>query len=189
MSLILASGSPRRKELLSLITTDFTVIVSNAEEKTDEGLSPDKLVEALAKIKGDAVFKLHQSDTVIASDTVVSINGKILGKPHSKEEAFSMLSTLSGKTHTVFTGVYIKNALLEKVFCESTEVTFFDLTDEEINSYIKLGEPFDKAGGYGIQGPGAVLVKCISGDYYTVMGFPIGRINRELKANSEFGVN
>lgn len=181
MSLILASGSPRRKELLSLITTDFTVIVSNAEEKTDEGLSPDKLVEALAKIKGDAVFLRHQNDTVIASDTVVSVNGKILGKPHSKEEAYMMLRTLSGNTHAVFTGVYIKNALLEKVFFEKTEVTFFELSDDDINAYINTGEPFDKAGGYGIQGPGAVLVKCISGDYYNVMGFPIGRINRELK--------
>lgn len=181
MSLILASGSPRRRELLSLITTDFTVKVSNAEEKTEEGLSPDKTVEALAKIKGDAVFSEQPCDTVIASDTVVAIDGKILGKPHSPEEAFSMLRTLSGRTHTVYTGVYIKNSSFETVFYESTEVTFFELSDEDINSYIKTGEPFDKAGAYGIQGPGAVLVKCIRGDFYNVMGFPIGRINRELK--------
>ncbi|MCH5197539.1 MAG: septum formation inhibitor Maf [Oscillospiraceae bacterium] len=181
MSLILASGSPRRRELLSLITTDFTVKVSNAEEKTGEGLSPAETVEALAEIKGEAVFSLYPNDTVIASDTVVSIGGKILGKPHSPEEAFLMLSSLSGKTHTVYTGVYIKNASSKTVFSERTEVTFYELSGEEINGYIKTGEPFDKAGAYGIQGPGAVLVKCISGDYYNVMGFPIGRINRELK--------
>jgi len=180
MSLILASGSPRRRELLSIITTDFTVKVSNAEEKTEAGLSPAQTVETLAKIKGEAVFSENPCDTVIASDTVVAIDGKILGKPRSPGEAFEMLRTLSGRTHTVYTGVYIKNIRNEAVFHERTEVTFFELTDGEINSYINTGEPFDKAGAYGIQGQGALLVKTIHGDFYNVMGFPIGRISREL---------
>ena len=186
MSLILASGSPRRRELLSIVTSDFTVKASNAEEKTGPGCTPAETVEALSKIKGDSVFAENPLDTVIASDTVVAIDGVILGKPRSKEEAFSMLRTLSGRTHTVYTGVYIKNSSRETLFHERSDVTFFELSDDEINAYVSTGEPFDKAGAYGIQGKGALLVRRINGDFYTVMGFPIGKVSRELKA---FGID
>ncbi len=183
MALILASGSPRRKELLSYITPDFEIRVSDAEEKTEPGLSPAETVISLAGQKADAVLPtLGSGDVLISADTVVYIDGDILGKPHSREEAFDMLSSLSGRRHTVFTGVCITDGKKRVAFAERTEVEFFELSDEDVNAYIDSGEPFDKAGGYGIQGKGALLVKGINGDFYNVMGFPIGRISRELKS-------
>lgn len=183
MALILASGSPRRKELLSLITPDFEIRVSAAEEKVDPSLSPDETVCSLAAQKAAAVEpSLSDGDVLIAADTVVYIDGGILGKPHSREEAFSMLAALSGRKHTVYTGVCISDGKKRVSFAERTEVEFFALTAGEINAYIDTGEPFDKAGAYGIQGRGALLVKGIEGDYYNVMGFPVARASRELAA-------
>ncbi len=182
MGVILASGSPRRKELLSFITPDFEIRVSDAEEKTEPGLSPDKTVISLALQKAAAVEpSLKEGDILLSADTVVYINGGILGKPHSRKEAYEMLSALSGRFHEVYTGVCISDGKKRVSFAEKTEVEFFKLSDAEINDYIDSGEPFDKAGGYGIQGKGALLVKGIKGDFYNVMGFPIGRINRELE--------
>lgn len=183
MSLILASQSPRRKELLGYITEDFTVMVSDADETTDPALSPEETVKSLAQIKGEAVYSLCQSKTVISADTVVVLDDKILGKPHSAEEAFSMLRSLSGRTHTVYTGVCIISGSLKICFAEKTQVNFCHLTDSEINSYIATGEPFDKAGAYGIQGRGSVLISSINGDYYNVMGLPVARLNAVLKEN------
>lgn len=179
--LILASKSPRRKELLSLITTDFEIIPAKNDEIADPSLPPDKFVEALAAAKAEEVAALYPEDTVIGSDTVVSAKGEILGKPKDKADAFRMLSLLSGTDHSVFTGVaVIKNGEIHS-FTEETKVKFFDLDEFEIERYIATGEPFDKAGAYGIQDLGALLVEGISGDYYNVMGLPVGRLSRLLK--------
>ena len=180
MSLILASGSPRRKELLGLITPEFTVCVSGAEERVEPGLTPAETVLALSRLKGADVAKTHPSDTVIAADTVVALNGAILGKPTDAADAFRMLRFLSGKTHEVYTGVFIASGGREVSFYEKTDVTFYELTDDEINAYLATGEPFDKAGAYGIQGRGALLVKGIRGDYFNVVGFPVARVRRTL---------
>lgn len=183
MALILASGSPRRKELLHYISEDFTIEVSDYDEFADPSLSPEDLVIKLASGKGRIVAKRHPDDTVISADTIVALDKKILGKPHSAEEAFDMLSSLSGRTHKVYTGVSIRKGPNKTEFAESTEVTFYELSEAEIKDYIKTGEPFDKAGGYGIQGKGSLLVKSITGDYYNVMGLPVAKLARVLKNN------
>ncbi len=185
MSVILASASPRRKELLGFIYNDFTVCISDVKEEISEELTPDQTVCALARLKGAAVFEKHPDDIVISADTVVVLDGKVLGKPHSREDAFSMLSSLSGKTHTVYTGVAVFRKDLAFSFADKTDVTFYQLSEEEITAYINSGEPFDKAGGYGIQGKGSVMVKSISGDYYNVMGLPVALLYRKLK---EYGL-
>ncbi len=184
MAIILASASPRRKELLRFITEDFTVKVSDADETTDPSLSPEETVKSLAGIKGDAVAAICPGDTVISADTVVVLDGKILGKPKNPEDAFSMLSSLSGRTHEVFTGVCIICGDKKICFAQKTEVTFHELSEEEILSYIETNEPADKAGAYGIQGKGSLLVKSINGDYHNVVGLPVSALNRALKENS-----
>lgn len=184
MAIILASASPRRRELLKFITEAFTVKVSDAEEVTDPELSAEETVKSLAVIKGEAVAKDFPDDTVISADTIVVLDGKILGKPKNKEDAFSMLSSLSGRAHEVYTGVCVLHGCIKLVFAERTEVTFYSLTSEEIRAYIATGEPSDKAGAYGIQGKGCTLVKAINGDYNNVVGLPVARLNRLLKDNS-----
>lgn len=181
MALILASASPRRKELLGYITKDFTVRVSDADETTDPCMDAKDTVLHLAKIKGEAVHKDYPEDTVISADTVVVLGNNILGKPHSEEEAFSMLRSLSGRTHEVYTGVYIITPDETSCFYEETQVKFCELSDDDIRKYIATGEPFDKAGAYGIQGKGCTLISSISGDYYNVMGLPAAKLNRILK--------
>lgn len=186
MALILASASPRRQALMRYITGDFTVKVSKAEENAPAGLAPGALVEFLAKQKGDDVFAACSAeDVVIAADTLVFADGQPLGKPHTEKEACEMLRALSGRTHSVFTGVYIRAAAQSLGFYEETEVEFYPLTDDEIAEYVATGEPFDKAGGYGIQTKGGLLVKGIRGDYYNVVGFPLARIRRALRG---FGI-
>lgn len=184
MALILASKSPRRKELLSFITEDFAIKVSDADETLRPGMSPEEAVEYLSEIKGTAVARENNRDTVISSDTIVVLDNMILGKPHSREEAYSMLTALSGRTHEVYTGVCIIAPDKKISFACRTEVTFYPLTDEEIEKYIETGEPFDKAGAYGIQGKGALLIEGIKGDYYNVMGLPVARLQRALKENN-----
>lgn len=175
---ILASKSPRRKELLKYITEDFTVKTADVDETLPENISPSDAVLYLSKIKAEP-FK-NEKDIVIGADTVVAINGKILGKPLDTADAQKMLRRLSGKTHSVFTGVtVIKGGKETSFFCE-TKVTFFDLSDEEIENYIKTKEPLDKAGAYGIQGFGSLLVKKIDGDYFNVVGLPVSKLNRLL---------
>lgn len=181
MKIILASGSPRRKELLNNIGIKFDVIPSNADETLPASLTPAQAVEYLSKTKAHDVFLSHPDCAVIGSDTVVACDGKILGKPKNETDAFKMLKMLSGKTHSVFTGVTIMTEDETVSFYEETKVTFYELTDDEINSYIKTGEPMDKAGAYGIQGKGCVLVKKIDGDYFNVVGLPAARTYRELK--------
>lgn len=177
--IILASQSPRRRELLKYITSDFEVKTASVDETLENGISPDKAVEYLSKIKA-LPFK-NGVDTVIGADTVVSIDGKILGKPKDRDDAFNMIKTLSGREHSVFTGVTVICKDETKTFSVETKVKFFDLSDDEINAYIDTKEPFDKAGAYGIQGFGSLLVEKINGDYFNVVGLPVSKLNRVLK--------
>lgn len=182
---ILASASPRRKEILSNAGFDFEIIVSDADENISEDMTPEKTVEELAKRKALSVWESNKDAVVFGCDTVVAIDGKILGKPADDEDAFNMLRMLSGKVHTVSTGVCICSAEKLTVFSNTTRVEFYSLSDETIKSYIATGECRDKAGAYGIQGYGRVLVKEIKGDYFSVMGLPVSQASRVL---AEFGV-
>lgn len=175
MSLILASGSPRRRELLSLYTTDFTVCASDFDESTVTADTPAHLVEQLARGKCLAVSAQHPGDVVIGCDTVVDVNGEVFGKPHSVENAKQMLHALSGATHEVHTGVCISNGSRTESFVDSCKVSFFPLSEEEIDFYASTKEPYDKAGAYAIQGRAALWLDRIEGDYYTIMGLPLSR--------------
>ncbi len=178
---ILASASPRRKELLALAGVDFTVKVADVDEIIPANASPDKVVMSLALQKAQAVAKDNTDCIVIGSDTVVALDGVILGKPKDEENAKQMLTALSGRSHTVYTGVAIICGEKVKNFCEATEVVFNELSENEILNYIATKEPMDKAGAYGIQGKGCVLVEKIVGDYFNVVGLPVSRVYRELK--------
>lgn len=158
MKLILASGSPRRSEILKNAGYEFVVKPSSADESLPDGILPEDAVKLLSERKADAA-KIECSDVVLSADTVVALGNRILGKPSDKAEAFSMLRSLSGKTHSVYTGVTIKSAEKKRVFAVKTDVLFYPLTDDEINAYIATGEPFDKAGAYGIQGRAPSLSK------------------------------
>lgn len=179
--LILASASPRRKELLNMLQLSFQIASSDVDETYDAALSPEKIVQELALRKAKSVAKQHENATVIGADTIVVYENNILGKPKNAQEAVDMLTKLSGNTHAVYTGVAIVQASKTSLFYEKTDVTFWKLTEEEIDTYVQTGEPFDKAGAYGIQQLGATLVKKIHGDYYTVVGLPIAKTIRELK--------
>ncbi len=186
--IILASNSPRRKELLERIgITDFTVAAPNVDESVEDGLSPAEIVEQLSLRKARAAAKkAGPSDLIIAADTVVALDGAVLGKPRDKDAAFAMLTALSGREHHVFTGVTVLRGEEAATLHEETAVTFRQLTPEEIRGYIATGEPMDKAGAYGIQGIGALLVSGIRGDYCNVMGLPVFRLGQIL---SSFGVD
>lgn len=180
MKIILASGSPRRKEIMKNAGYDFEVKTSSADETLPDKIEADEAVKYLAEIKGNAV-NADENTLVVSADTVVALDGKILGKPKDKADAFSMLSSLSGRTHTVLTGVCVRLGEKKTVFCESTRVKFYPLSDGEIEAYIATGEPFDKAGAYGIQGKGALLVEKIDGDYLNVVGLPMARLDRVMR--------
>lgn len=182
---ILASASPRRKEILSNAGFRFDIIVSDCDENISEELSPEKTVEELAKRKAISVWENNRDSVVFGCDTVVAIDGRILGKPKDDEEAFQMLKSLSGRIHTVSTGVCICSKDRTEVFSNTTQVEFYELSDDTIRSYIASGETSDKAGAYGIQGYGNVLVKEIKGDYFSVMGLPAAQSARVL---SSFGI-
>lgn len=183
MKLILASGSPRRSEILKNAGYEFVVKPTSADESLPGGILPEDAVKLLSERKADAA-KIECSDVVLSADTVVALGDRILGKPSDKAEAFSMLRSLSGKTHSVYTGVTIKSAEKKRVFAVKTDVLFYPLTDDEINAYIATGEPFDKAGAYGIQGRAAVFVEKIDGDYYSVVGLPLSRCSKTSCATS-----
>ena len=185
--IILASGSPRRKELLEQAGISFTIKVSEADE-TITKKEPWEAVMELAARKARAVTEsgLEEEDViVIGADTVVAVDGKILGKPHSKEEAEEMLRLLSGRVHQVCTGVALlsrnQGSWRERTFYEETQVEMYPITEEEIREYVATGEPMDKAGAYGIQGRAAIFVKGIRGDYNNVVGLPVSRLSQELK--------
>lgn len=183
--LVLASGSPRRKELLEQMNLTFDIIVSRFEEHISLSVTPAELVEQLAYGKASEVFNRTQDAVVLGSDTVVTLDGDVLVKPDNREHARQMLTALSGRTHTVYSGVSILSEGQQSSFSVATDVTFWELTDSEISQYLDTDEPYDKAGAYGIQGFGAAFVKCIQGDYYSVVGLPISRTLRELAA---FGI-
>lgn len=180
-NLILASSSPRRKELLENLQLTFQTVSSDVDENYDPKWQPEEIVMELSLRKALAVSRQYPSSLVIGSDTVVVYDHSILGKPKNRDEAYSMLKKLSGNTHSVYTGVAIVTPKTEKKFYEKTDVLFWELSDEEINAYLETGEPFDKAGAYGIQGFGSLLVKKIIGDYFSVVGLPVARTIRELK--------
>lgn len=180
--LILASKSPRRQALLKSLDLDFEVRVKSIDESFPGTLEPLKVAEFLARKKSQAFGELEIDELVITSDTTVLINSKILGKANSKEEAISMLESLSGKTHQVATGVCLRTSRLEVSFTEVTKVTFDQLNTEDITYYIDVYKPYDKAGAYGIQEwIGMVGINKIEGDYYNVMGLPLNRLHKELK--------
>ncbi|MCR1951823.1 MULTISPECIES: Maf-like protein [Clostridium] len=185
MNYVLASGSERRQELLHRIVDEFDIIVSDFDErKILFNGNVDEYVIDLAKGKALSVKEsLKEEAIIIAGDTVVVLDDKILGKPNNEEDAYSMLKQLSGKTHRVYSGLVVINMYNNKVEKESlyTEVKFSNLTEEEIKSYIKTGEPLDKAGAYGIQGYGGVFIEGINGCYYNVVGLPLNLLNKMLK--------
>ena len=187
MSIILASQSPRRRQLLGQIGLDhFIVRPARGEEVMDPALSPAQLVEELSRQKAREVAGASDpGDLVIAADTVVAIDGRVLGKPHDREEACAMLSALSGREHTVYTGVTVCRDDRMLIQHEATQVRFRPLSPREIRAYVDSGEPMDKAGAYGVQELGALLVEGIRGDYFNVVGLPLCRLGQML---SQFGV-
>ncbi len=181
MRIILASKSPRRKELLSKLGYDFITYNINVDETIDSYDSYVDFVEKTVLKKAQFAKNDFPNDIVICADTIVVCENKILGKPHNKEEAYKMISLLSGRTHLVVTSVSIVYQNNYKIFTESTEVEVIQMTEEEIQGYINTPEPYDKAGGYAIQGIFSKYISRINGDYYTVVGLPLCRLNQELK--------
>jgi septum formation protein len=178
--IILASNSPRRRQLLDMLGVDFEVILGDVEERVDPELEPEQLVMDLAMRKAADVFVRHPDRTVLGFDTMVYIDGVPLGKPVSADDAARMLRLLQGRTHTVVTGCAIVTKKGSYSFCERAEVAFHPMTEAEINGYILSGEPFDKAGAYAAQGIGAKFIRGIQGDFFTVMGLPVARLYHEM---------
>ena len=182
MGIVLASRSPRRRQLLEQMgLRDFRIVCSDADETASPGLTPPALVEALSARKAAAVqHAAAAGDLIIAADTVVALDGRVVGKPADGPDAFAMLSALSGRRHQVYTGLTVVCGAQRLTEHEVTAVTFRSLSSAEICAYIATGEPMDKAGAYGIQGRGALFVEGIEGDYYNVMGLPVCRLGRIL---------
>ncbi len=179
---ILASASPRRQALIQLLGLPFFCVPSNADENLPCNLPPEEVVQTLARRKAfDVLSKQKQPTIVVGADTVVVCDGHILGKPADRQDAKNMLTLLQGKTHSVYTGVCIaETAGNVKTFYAKTDVCFYPLSAEEIDAYIESGEPMDKAGAYGIQEKGALLVEKINGDYFNVVGLPVALLARQL---------
>ena len=189
-NIILASASPRRRELLDMVGIPFSVCPSQGEEQI-RGSSPKEVVEELSEQKAREVFlKISGEVLVIGADTVVAAEGNILGKPKNRKEAIQMLKKLQGASHEVYTGVTMlsrdENGEQQKTFHVMTAVEFYPMSEEEIESYVDTGEPMDKAGAYGIQGKAGIFVKEIRGDYNNVVGLPVARLYQELK---QIGMN
>lgn len=186
-NIILASQSPRRRELLEKMgIRDFSIVVPDAEETLVEGLSPQETVESISRQKSEAAAAMvGAEDIVITADTMVFLGGEKLGKPKDEADAFRMLRALSGKRHEVCTGVTVRQGEKSETFSVTTGVYFRETTDDELLAYIASREPMDKAGSYGVQGLGCLIVERIDGDYYNVMGLPVERLGRVL---GRFGV-
>ncbi len=182
---ILASASPRRRELLQKVFPAFDVMPAEVEEIVPEGISPREESEYLAMIKARPLAQQYPEALVIGSDTTVLVDDVVLGKPRDAEEARAMLRMLSGRSHTVCTGVCLLYKGQMVRFTESTEVEFYPMTEAEIEAYVASGDPMDKAGAYGIQSGAGIYIKGIRGDYDTVMGLPASRIYQEIKAMQE----
>ena len=179
--LILASQSPRRKELLGLFHIPFTIQVADIDEAMDPALSPAEEVARVSRAKAAAISR-DPEDVVIAADTIVVCDGQVLGKPKDAADAFRMLRLLSGRDHQVMTGLCVLRGNDAAVCTEVTDIHFRQLTDREIRAYIATGEPMDKAGSYGIQGGAALFAERLCGDYYNVMGLPVCRLGQLLRS-------
>jgi len=186
--IVLASASPRRKELLEKIGLKFEVDASNCAEEIDPALEPDELVRRISLAKAKSVASRHKDALIIAADTIGVIGKKLLGKPHTADEARKMLAQISGKSHEVITGFTVLDTATDKTITKTvtTKVYINKLTGNEIDAYVQTGEPLDKAGAYGIQGLGAVIVEKIEGDYYNVVGLPLSALAAVLQ---EFGIS
>lgn len=180
MNLILASQSPRRKELLGLFGQPFIIRVADIDETMDPGKLPFDEVARVSRCKAMAVSR-EQDDIIVAADTIVVCNGKVLGKPHDGAEAIQMLQLLSGRDHQVMTGVTVLRGQQVVTFTEVTDLHFRELSQREIAAYVASGEPMDKAGAYGIQGGAALFCQWMRGDYYNVMGLPVCRLGQVLR--------
>lgn len=178
---VLASGSPRRIDILKANNYTFIVEVSQIKEDIDMNLNPSTNATKIALAKAFDVQKRHRDKIIVAADTIVVLNNEILGKPKDRDDAFLMLKKLSNQTHEVITGVAIIHGKKEITFYDKSLVTFKNLTDQEIIAYINTKEPFGKAGSYAIQGLGKALIKDYKGDYYNIMGFPIIMFNSKIK--------
>lgn len=187
-SIILASSSPRRKELLAGLGLEFTVIPSDVSEEIENNCSPEEMVKLLAQRKAEAVARQIDQGLVIGADTIVVLEGEVLGKPRDKVDAFSMLTRLQGREHEVYSGISIVDAKTNEYETgfQSTKVRMRSLNDLEVTQYIATDEPMDKAGAYAIQGLGATLVEGINGDYFTVVGLPLALTAKYLR---NFGVD
>lgn len=178
---ILASQSPRREELLRLLDISYRIIPSHIDEIIQDGLSFEDVVMDIAKQKAQHVAKDHPENTVLGFDTLVILNGEALGKPVDEADAYNMLEALQGTTHTVLTGCAIVHDNDVTTLYDQADVTFYPMTPIEIEEYLATGEPFDKAGAYGIQGYGAKYIKKVDGDYYSVMGVPLAKLYHALR--------
>ena len=183
MRIILASGSPRRRELLEMLKVEnLEIIPAKGEEVPHPELSPDELVKELSRCKAAEIAPTDEENTVtIGADTIVVLDGKVMGKPSSEKEAAEMLRSLSGRSHTVYTGVTVIRGSTVLSRAEETTVRFRHLSEREIEAYIATGEPMDKAGAYAVQGLGALLVKGIEGDFFNVMGLPLLLLSEMLQ--------
>ncbi len=179
MKLVLASKSPRRSEILKNAGIDFTVRVADADETIPDGTKPCDAVVFLAARKAMAVDRA-EDELILGADTVVVLGDEILGKPKDKDDAFNMIKKLSGRVHSVFTGVCAIGDGFSMTFAEETKVEFYPLTDEEIYTYINTDEPYDKAGAYGIQGIASKFIRGIEGDYFNVVGLPVSSIYKKI---------
>lgn len=180
MKLILGSQSPRRRELLTQAGLDYETLIPDADEKLITSSDPETKVIETAKLKS-SVLTVDNNSVLLTCDTVVSCNNKIYEKPATIKEARQMITTLSGSTHEVYSAAILKSRGFEEIISDCTKVTFYELSEAEIEQYINTKEPYDKAGGYGIQSFGAVFVKEIQGDYNTVVGLPLAKVYRALK--------
>ena len=187
-TIILASASPRRKELLRLAGLKFTTVVSDYEEDLGLNLAPRDLARRLSFEKARAVSHKYRNAIIIAADTFIVFGRKLLGKPHSEREALRMLTMLNGRAHSVITGYTVLDSETGRKFCRSveTKVWFRKMTMEELSAYAGTGEPLDKAGAYAIQGLGSLIVKKIEGDYFNVIGLPLASLSETLK---NFGIS
>ncbi len=181
MNIILASASPRRRELMKLITDDFTAVSVDVDETVPENIDVHMVSMNLAELKAKAAAENYLDDIIIGCDTTVICDDEILGKPKDKDECRKFMQMLSGRTHKVATGCCILYKNQVRSFTVITQVTFRSLSNSEIESYISTTEPYDKAGGYGIQGKGSLLIEKINGDYFNVVGLPVSELNQQLK--------
>ena len=178
---ILASQSPRRRELLAMLGLEFEIFTADIDETMDPALSAEEAVAAVCERKARAVGEGHPGRLIVAADTIVVVDGKILGKPHCEDEARQMLHSLSGRSHRVMTGFCLWRDGACETHVETTKLWFRDLSDGEIDAYVATGSPMDKAGAYGIQDQAAVFVQRLEGDYYNVMGLPLCALTQALR--------